>query len=81
MWLFANGQHHQGRWKNKDVLVATNVIASRPPKRQPTGTLTACAKTTTIPAGNRVKCSFLSLRSDQVHSQVGWLDELGIRFN
>ena len=62
-------------------IVATNVVASRPPKRQPTGTLTACAKTTTIPAGNRVKCSCLSLRSDQVHSQVGWLDELGIRLN
>ena len=25
-------------------IVATNVVASRPPERRPTGTLTACAK-------------------------------------
>ena len=30
--------------KMKMFLVATNVIASQPPERQPTGMLTACAK-------------------------------------
>ena len=29
--------------ENNDVLVATNVIADRPPELRPTGTPTACA--------------------------------------
>ena len=32
------------KWKTRMFIVATNVIASRPPERRPTGTPHACAK-------------------------------------
>ena len=39
------GRDEEKKWEmeHNDILVATIVIASQPPERQPTGTPTACA--------------------------------------
>ena len=50
-------------------LVATNVIASRPPERRPTGTLHACANTLKIKVfGESILfCKYLRNESSDLH--------------